>query len=296
MKMKRSFGGKLFACFNLILMILIVFVTLYPFIHVVALSLSAEKYIFAGQVNLFPKGLTGYAYEMIFKHPNFLTSYGNTIWYTFLFIIVSLVLTAMTAYPLTKDEMPGCKFLKKMVMFTMIFSGGMIPNFLLIKMLGLYDTIWSITLPGAVNAWYVMIIMTYFKSIPVALEEAATIDGLSMTGVFIRIILPLSTPIIATLVLFFAVAQWNNWFAPLIYFKSNEKYPVILVVRNLLFNAQQVMQDSKQAEEALKNQEKNIGEGIKYASIVFTTLPFVLIYPYVQKYFVQGMMIGSVKG
>lgn len=296
MKIKTSFANRAFKGFNGILMMFVVIATLYPFIYILSLSLSSEKYIFAGQVSLFPKGITAYAYKMIFNHPSFLRSYGNTIWYTVFFIAVSLVLTSMTAYPLTKDAMPGCRWLKKMVMFTMIFSGGMIPNFLLIKKLGLYNSIWAITLPGAVNAWYVMIMMTYFKSIPEALEEAAVIDGLSMIGVFLRIMLPLSAPIIATMVLFFSVIQWNNWFAPLIYFNVNEKYPVILVLRNLLFNAQQVAQDSKMAEEMLKNQEKNIGEGIKYSAIVLTTVPFLAVYPFAQKYFIQGMMIGSVKG
>lgn len=296
MKIKTSLGNKIFTFFNYVLMILIILATVYPFIYILSLSLSSEKYIFAGQVNLLPKGITGNAYKMIFNHPNFLRSYGNTIWYTMFFIVISLILTSMTAYPLTKDKMIGCKWFKKMVMFTMIFNGGMIPNFLLIKALKLTDSIWAITLPNAVNAWYVMIMMTYFKSIPEALEEAAEIDGLSMIGVFIRIILPLSKPIIATMVLFFAVIQWNNWFAPLIYFNVNEKYPVILVLRNLLFNAQQVVQDSKLAEEMIKNQESNIGAGIKYSAIILTTVPFLVLYPFVQKYFIHGMMIGSVKG
>ena len=296
MKIKTSYANKIFNCFNYLLMVIIIFATLYPFIYILSLSLSSEKYIFSGQISLLPKGLTAYAYKMIFNHPNFLRSYANTLWYTLFFMVVSLVLTSITAYPLTKGDMPGCKWMKKMVMFTMIFNGGMIPNFLLIKSLGLYNSIWAITLPGAVNAWYVMIMMTYFKSIPEALEEAAVIDGLSMTGVFIKIVLPLSSPIIATMLLFFAVAQWNNWFAPLIYFNVNEKYPVILVLRNLLFNAQQIVEDSKLAEEMLKNQEKNIGEGIKYSAIVLTTVPFLLVYPFAQKYFVQGMMVGSIKG
>lgn len=296
MKIKTSLAYRTFKIFNCILMAMIVLVTVCPFIYILSLSLSSEKYILAGQITLFPKGLSSYAYRMIFNHPNFLRAYANTIWYTIFYIIVALFMTTITAYPLTKDNMPGCKWFKKMVMFTMIFSGGMIPNFLLIKSLGLYDSIWAITLPGALNAWHVMVMMTYFKSIPLELEEAAGIDGLSMIGVFFRIILPLSKPIIATMVLFFAVIQWNNWFGPLIYFNVNEKYPVILVLRNLLFNAQQVAMDDKTASELLENQEGNIGEGIKYSAIVLTTVPFLLIYPFTQKYFVQGMMIGSVKG
>lgn len=290
-----SYANKIFNVFNILLMLLVMVATVYPFIHILSLSLSEEKYVFAGQVGLFPKGWSTYSYKAIFAHPGFLRSYFNTIWYTVLYIVVSLVLTTMTAYPLSKDKLPGCKFFKKMVMFTMLFTGGMIPNFLLIKSLHLYNSVWAITLPNAVAAYYVMIMITYFKSVPEELNEAAAIDGLGEFGIFLRIVFPLSKPIVATMVLFFAVYQWNNWFNPLIYFNKDSKYPVILLIRNLLFNAQQIAKDSSSAEQLLKSQQ-NTGEGIKYSSIILATLPFLAVYPFAQKYFIQGMMLGSVKG
>jgi len=291
----NSLPYRIFYVFNVLIMIGVVIVTLYPFLNIISMSLSEEKYVFAGQVGLFPKGLSLVSYKMVFRHPSFLRSYGNTIYYTVFFTVVSLIMTTLTAYPLSKDFLPGCKILKKLVMFTMIFNGGMIPNFLLVKSLHLYNSVWAITLPGAVAAYYVMIMITYFKSLPSELMEAAAIDGLGDFRIFLEIVAPLSKPIFATMVLFFAVAQWNNWFAPLIYFNKDNKYPVILVLRNLLFNAQQIAQDSKTMEEILKNQQ-GTGAGIKYSAIVLTTLPFLAVYPFAQKYFVQGMLIGSVKG
>lgn len=291
-----NYAYRIFQVFNVLVMIGIVIATLYPFIHIISMSLSEEKYVFSGQVKILPKGLSLQSYKMIFGHPSFIRSYINSIYYTVLFVIVSLAMTSLTAYPLSKDKLPGCKFLKKMVMFTMLFSGGMIPSFLLVKSLHMYNSVWAITLPGAVAAYYVMIMITYFKSLPEELMEAASIDGLGEFRIFTDIVLPLSKPIMATMVLFFAVAQWNNWFAPLIYFSKDSKYPVILLLRNLLFNAQKIATDSKTLEELMKAQQQGTGEGIKYSAIVLTTLPFLMVYPFAQKYFVQGMLIGSVKG
>lgn len=292
----NNLAYRIFQVINTIVMIGIFIATVYPFIHIISLSLSAEKYVFSGQVWLLPKEIGLQSYKMIFKHPSFARSYLNSIYYTVFFVVVSLILTTLTAYPLSKDFLPGNKFFKKLVMFTMLFNGGMIPNFLLIKSLHLYNSVWSITLPGAVAAYYVMIMITYFKSLPNDIIEAAAIDGLGDFRIFLKIVLPLSKPIIATMVLFFAVAQWNNWFTPLIYFNKDNKYPVILVLRNLLFNAQQIASDSKTSEALMQSQQQSTGEGIKYSAIVLTTLPFLAIYPFAQKYFVQGMLIGSVKG
>lgn len=293
--MKLHGTDKALDIFNMTLMILILIVIGYPFLNVLSLSFSSENYILSGQVNLLPKGFTLSAYKTIINHPSFLGGYLNTIVYTSVQVIISLVLTSLTAYPLSKSDLPGIPFFKKAVMFTMLFSGGMIQMFLLVKALNLYNTVWAVTLPGAVAPFNVMIMMTYFKSLPKELNEASEIDGLGEFGTFLRIVLPLSKPIIATMVLFFMVGQWNNWFGPLIYFSDNDKYPVILLLRNMLFNAQQIATNSNMAEELLKNQEST-GEAIKYSTIVLTLAPFMCIYPFMQKYFAQGMMVGSVKG
>ena len=293
--MKRSGSDKAIDIFNVFLMLLVLVAIGYPFLHVLSLSLSSESSILSGQVKLLPKGWTWAAYKGIVNHPSFLRSYLNTLIYTVIQVVVSLILTSFTAYPLSRDGLPGTKFFKKAVMFTMLFSGGMIQMFLLVKALHLYNTVWAVTLPGAVGPFNVMIMMTYFKSLPKELNEAAEIDGLGEFGTFLKIVLPLSKPILATMILFFIVGQWNNWFSPLIYFSDNKRYPVILLLRNMLFNAQQVAKNSNMAEEILKDQEST-GEGIKYASIMLTILPFMCVYPFIQKYFVQGIMIGSVKG
>jgi putative aldouronate transport system permease protein len=180
-------------------------------------------------------------------------------------------------------------------MFTMFFGGGMIPNFLLVKSLGIYDTVLAITLPGAIGVWNVIMLMTFFQGIPEALEEAAYIDGLGQIGTLWRIVLPLSKPILATMILFFAVGQWNNWFGPLIYFSSNIKYPITLFLRNILLSAQQLANTSVSAQAMLANQETVPAEGLKAAAIILVSVPILILYPFAQKYFVKGVLIGSVK-
>jgi putative aldouronate transport system permease protein len=270
-------------------------ITLYPFLYVAALSLSEETYILAGKVMLLPKGVNSEAYRMVFEHPSFWRGYGNTIYYTVMSIVITLIMTIMCAYPLAKKALPGRSALTKMVMFTMFFGGGMIPNFLLIRYLGMYNTVWAITLPGAIGAWNVMIMRTFFENIPEALEDAAAIDGLGPIGTLIRIVLPLSKPILATMVLFVGVGQWNNWFGPLIYLSSNEKYPITLFLRNIVLGAQQLAANPKNADLLLNETAMLPAESLKAAAIMLVAMPILVLYPSVQKYFVQGMMIGAVK-
>jgi len=294
--MKVSKSYKAFQVFNTIVMLIIVFATVYPFWNIIARSLSEEKYIMSGAVTLLPKGLNVDAYRLVFEHPSFFRGYFNTIYYTFMSVVISLFMTTICAYPLSKVRLPGRKYFIGFIMFTMFFGGGLIPNFLLLKTLKMYNSVWAITVPGAIGVWNVIIMMTFFQGIPDALEEAAQIDGLGMWGVLWYIVAPLSKPIFATMVLFFAVGQWNNWFGPLIYFNQNDKYPITLFLRNILMSAQQLSTNSSDLAIILQNRDNAPAESLKAASIILVTVPILVLYPFAQKYFVKGVMIGSVKG
>ena len=293
--MKKSIHYKVFELFNYLIMFFIVASALYPFLFVIAVSFSREEFILAGLVNIIPRGLNVNAYKLVFEHPSFWQGYYNTIYYTVISVLVSLTMTTLCAYPLSKSYLPGRGFFIKMVMFTMFFGGGMIPNFLLVKSLGMYNSVWAITLPGAIGAWNVFIMMSFFQGIPEALEEAAEIDGLGRFGVLFRIVLPLSLPIIATMVLFFAVGQWNNWFGPLIYFSVNEKYPITLFLRNILLSAQQLATSNISADQMIDRTKMAPSEALKAAAIVLVSMPILILYPFAQKYFVKGVLIGSLK-
>lgn len=294
--MKKSIAYKVFTVINTIIMILIVLVTLYPFINIIARSFSTETAVLSGEVSVWPKGWNVDAYKMVIYTPLFARGYFNTILYTFIAVVVCLFMTAICAYPLSKKDLPGRAILVKFIMFTMFFGGGMIPNFLLVKTLHMIDTVWAITLPGAIGVWNVLIMITFFQGLPESLEEAGRVDGLSTIGVLRHIVVPLSKPIFATMVLFFAVGQWNNWFGPLIYFNSNEKYPITLFLRNILMSAQNLSTSASDINFMLTNQSIAPSESLKAATIVLVTTPILVLYPFVQKYFVKGMLIGSVKG
>ena len=289
---KQSRQYKVFQVFNVILLLLIVIITLYPFIYVVSQSFSAEKYIMAGKVNLFPKGFNINTYMVIMKEKYFWVGYKNTVLYTVFGTLISLAMSTLLAYPLSKKRLVGKKLLMPFVIFTMFFNGGLIPNYLLIRNLGMRNTIWSIIIPGAISTYNLIIMKSFFEGIPNELEEAAAVDGSSTYRTLISIILPLSMPIMATMTLFYAVGNWNNWFGPFLYFDSKDQFPVTLYLRNIISGAQQSSVSSGSDADELAQ----IGATIKSATIVLTVLPILCIYPFIQKYFVTGVMIGSVKG
>lgn len=294
--MKESVSYKIFNVMNIVFMLFIIAITFYPFIYIISISLSQEQYILAGQVHFLPKGFNFAAYRLVFEHPTFVRGYMNTLWYTFIGIVVSLFMTTICAYPLSKRYLPGRKIMLKFIMFTMFFGGGLIPNFLLVKYLHMTNTVWAITVPGAISVWNVMIMMAFFQGIPDALEEAAYIDGLGTLSTLWYIVLPLSKPILATMILFFGVGQWNNWFGPLIYFNQNEKYPITLFLRNILMSAQQLASSTPGGQGVSADQLQLMpAESLKSAAIVLVTAPILALYPFAQKYFVKGVMIGSIK-
>ncbi|WP_414859328.1 carbohydrate ABC transporter permease [Paenibacillus haidiansis] len=273
-------------------MTLVVFFTLYPFVYLVAQSFSSEGAIYAGKVSFYPVEFTTQTYETLLSKPDFFHYYGNTILYSVVGTVISVAATAILAYPLSKDKLRMNKFFIPFVLFTMYFGGGLIPNYILVaKTMGMRDTIWAIIIPGAISAFNVILMKTFFASLPNELEEAAKVDGLDVYGIFWRITIPLSKPIIATMVLFVIVGIWNNWFGPSLYLQSKDKWPVALYLRQIIENA-----ISPTEVGATTDTNTQIAATVKSAAMVLTSLPIICVYPFVQKYFVQGMMIGSVKG
>lgn len=290
--MKSTSSDRTFNIINAIIMTLVVFVTLYPFIYLVAQSFSSEGAVYAGKVSFYPVEFTTRTYEIILSKPDFFRYYGNTIVYSVVGTAISVFATAVLAYPLSKEKLRMNKFFIPFVLFTMYFSGGLIPNYILIaKTLSMRDTIWAIIIPGAISAFNVILMKTFFANLPTEVEEAAKVDGLDVYGIFWRIILPLSKPILATMVLFVIVGIWNNWFGPSLYLQSKEKWPIALYLKQVIDSAISPTEMGAASEETTQ-----IAATIKSTAMVLTSLPIICVYPFVQKYFVQGMMIGAVKG
>lgn len=291
-KIKVSTGYKVFKVINFIIMAFVVFITLYPFIYLVAQSFSSEGAIYAGKVSFYPVEFTTKTYKVLLGKPDFFAYYGNTIIYSLLGTLISLIGTAILAYPLAKKRLRLNKFFTPFVVFTMFFAGGMIPNYILIaQALHMRDTMWAIIIPGCISAYNVLLMKSFFASLPEELEEAAAVDGMSAYGIFFKIIIPLSKPILATMFLFYIVGIWNNWFGPFLYLDTKSKWPVALYLRQIIMGATGTSELGAASDEATQ-----IAANVKSCCMVLTALPIICVYPFVQKYFVQGMMIGSVKG
>lgn len=290
---KRSSGEKIFSVCNVCIMIFMVIVCFYPFYYVLTCSLSdGEQLIGERGLMLLPKSFCLDAYRMVLSNPNIFTGYRNTLIVVVVGTVINLCMTSIGAFLLTRREFAIKGFLAYMMLFTMYFSGGMIPNYLMVsKTLHLQDSLWALILPGAINVYNLIVMRTNFAAIPPSLEESAKIDGANDFTVLVRIILPLSKPIIAVMVLFYGVAHWNAWFNAMLYIRSRGLYPLQLILREiLLLNSTEAMMED------VGGDKYYIGESIKYATIIVATVPILCIYPLVQKYFVKGIMIGAVKG
>lgn len=286
MKIKASIGSKIFDAINIMLMILLVLIMMYPMVYVFSASISDNAMVASGEVLLFPKQVTLVAYERLITNPDLWISYWNTIRYTILHVALTLIVTAAMAYPLAKKWLPGRRTILLLAAFTLLFSGGMIPTFLVVQKLGMLDTIWAIVLPSLISTWYLFIMRTFFEALPEELEDAATIDGCNSLQVLLRIVLPLSMPVMVTIGLFTAVNQWNAFFDALIYLNDRSMYPLQIMLRNILIAGTTVQGEG----------DMNHLETLKYAMIIIATLPILCVYPFIQKYFVQGSMIGGIKG
>ena len=287
--MKPTKGYRAFQVINTIIMIFVIFITLYPFVYLVAQSFSSDAAASAGKVTFYPIGFNVNTYKYILRDNQFFRYYGNTIFYTVVGTFISVACTALIAYPLSKPRLRLNKVITPLVVFTMYFAGGMIPNYIVItQWLGLQDSMWSIILPNAISTFNLLVMKSFFAGLPEELEEAAAIDGMNTYQIFLKIIIPLSKPIIATMCLFYMVTMWNEWFTPMLYLDSKDKWPVALYVRQLVEGANNTEIGSSDA--------SSVQATVKSATMVLTSIPIICGYPFVQKYFVQGMTIGAVKG
>ncbi|MGI5895094.1 MAG: carbohydrate ABC transporter permease [Candidatus Merdivicinus sp.] len=284
---------KVFLFFNAIFLIILAAIMLYPFLYVAASSFSNETFIAQGKVGIIPQGFNLEAYKKVMKYPLIGRSYLNTIFYTVVGTIINIIFTICGAYPLSRKRFLGRRFFLMMITFTMLFSGGLIPSFLVVKELGMVDTVWAMLIPSAINTWNMLIMRNFFAQIPKELEEAAIIDGSNDYQTLTMIILPLSTAAIATIMLFYAVGHWNEFFDALIYLRSSKLYPLQILLRNVVIQNQtaDMLRD-------VGNDDNRaiIAESVKHATIMVSTLPILCVYPFIQKYFVTGVMVGSIKG
>lgn len=281
---------------NYVMLTIFLIIVLYPIIYIISCSFSSGDALMSGKVRLFPVEPTLQSYRAVFKYSSIWVGYKNSIIYAIVGTIISMGLTLFAAYPLSRSDFRGKRIFMVLILFTMMFSGGLIPNYLLVKNLHLLDTMWAVVLPGAVNAYNIIVARTFFdNTIPKELQEAAEMDGCSDFKFFMKIVIPLSAPIIAVLSLWVIVGIWNSYFVPMIYLDSQEKYPLQLILRRILLLSQvNLNQTSIDPEMIRRNQY--LGEMLKYGTIIVSTLPLMIVYPFVQKYFVKGVMIGSVKG
>jgi putative aldouronate transport system permease protein len=284
-------GYRVFQAINAVILTGVVFLTLYPFINIIARSFSAEGYILSGQVNLLPRGFNLTTYRVVTTDSMFWTNYRNTVVYTVVGTMISMVLTTSYAYVLSKRHLRGRSILIGIAIFTLFFSGGLIPNYVLVTSLGMTDTMWAIVLPNAISVFNLLVMKSFFEHLPVELEEAAAVDGVDAYRILLVIVLPLSKAVIATMTLFYAVSLWNSWFTAFLYLDHSDLFPVTMYLRNLIASA-----TGATTAGAGTSDLTQAAANIQSVTIVLIILPIVLVYPFIQRYFVTGITLGSVKG
>lgn len=287
---------KLTYAVNYFLLALFLIIVLYPFVYIISCSFSSGQALISGKVTLFPVDPTLDGYRAILEYRDIWTGFANSFLYTISGTLIGLVLTILAAYPLSRSSLVGRKPIMMLFLFTMLFNGGLVPNYMLILNLGLMNTIWAVILPMTLSAYNVIVARTFFiSSIPNELHESAELDGCGEFRFLISIVLPLSKAIMAVLVLWIAIGIWNSYFNPMIYLNDKKKYPLQLILREILLMANvDFTKAAANPELYYKNQQ--LSEILRYGTIIISALPLMILYPFIQKYFVQGVMIGSVKG
>ncbi len=293
--MKRmSKNNKAFYIVNTTFLIICFLIIMLPILNVVSSSFSTPSAVVRGQVSFWPKGFNIEAYKQIFSNKQLIVGYRNSILYTVVGTCVNIIMTVLAAYPLSVKDFVGRKFFTSLFIFVMVFTAPLIPTYLNIKNLGLLDSMWALILPGAISVYNMIIARTYFQnSIPAEMLESARLDGCDDIKVLVSMILPLSRSIMAVLVLYYAVAHWNSYFDAFIYLASEDKFTLQVVLRNIMNSVKALEDMAVTAEQSMRAATVEV---LKYAVIVFGSLPLILLYPFVQKHFVKGVMIGSVKG
>ncbi|MGE5549676.1 MAG: carbohydrate ABC transporter permease [Bacteroidota bacterium] len=292
---KKTSGDRIFSIFNISLLTAISIIILYPLIYMVSASFSDPEAVIQGKVVLLPVKFNIDAYLRVLKNPDILIGYRNTVLYTTVGVIVNIIMTTFAAYPLSRKNFYGRNVITMFITFTMFFNAGLIPNYLVITQLGLRDNFWVMIFPGAITVMNLIIMRTFFQnSIPEELYEAAFTDGCTNIQALFKIVLPLSKPVLAVMVLFYGVMHWNSFFNALIYLTDRQKYPLQIILREILIQSK--MQDMMESSSEAVYRQQLLYETLKFAVIVVSSLPMLAIYPIIQRYFVKGVMIGAIKG
>ena len=294
-KVRKSSGDKIFLNISTVILVLSMFVVLVPLMNIVAASFSNPVAVSSGKVWIWPVDFTWSSYQNVMKYEAVWLGYRNTIFYTVAGTIMNVIVTLFCAFPISQRRFAGRKFVNKMLFITMVFSGGMIPNYLLVKQLDMLNTVWAILIPGLVTAYNVTITRSYIETnIPQELEEAARVDGCSPLQFFSKFVIPLSKPIIAVITMYYAVSHWNEYFNAFLYLIDRNLYPLQTFLRDILINSK--LDGSMVDDPEIAAMMQAQSEALKYSIIVVATLPLMCVYPLVQKHFVKGVMVGSVKG
>ena len=291
-KKKVSPGDRIFGIVVTLVVLAMCIMVLYPIYYMFIVSISDGNAVLRGDITVLPQGINFGAYKAVLTNEYVPRAYLNTILYTVIGTFIAVAMTALCAYPLSRKEFYGRGLFTGIVVFTMFFDAGIISNYMVVRSTGIMNTMWAIVLPGSINVWYMIIMRTFFADIPEELFESAKLDGANDLTIFSKMVLPLSKAVLATMVLFYAVGFWNQWLQPLIYLDDRKKFPMQLILRNIVLGADAALSKSMSAATDMAT----MGLNIKYAVIFVTILPILVIYPFVQKYFVKGVMVGSVKG
>ncbi|MFD0711921.1 carbohydrate ABC transporter permease [Paenibacillus sp. GCM10027626] len=291
----KSNSDRWFDIGNFIFLTGVLLIVMYPLYFIVIASFSDPLLVSGGQVFLWPKDITFEGYKGVFQDVQLLTGFRNSVFYVVLGTIINLLLTLPAAYAMSLPHLKGRSVMTFLFIFTMFFQGGLIPTYMIVKDLGMLNTIWALVIPNALSVWNLIIARTFFQStIPKEMREAATVDGASHTRFFISVVLPVSSALIAVMVLFYGVAHWNSYFNALIYLRDKALFPVQLVLRDIL--VQNTVEMSLIKDRELIEEKQLLAQSMKYAVIIFVSIPVLVLYPFLQKYFVKGVMIGSLKG
>ena len=295
----NSLSSKILDIVIYVSLILLVIITLYPIVYILSVSLSSKTAYEAGKVVLFPVDFNLGAYKVVFQAGTVPRALVNSVIYTVTYTVLSLLFTTSMAYPLSraKERVPFKGFFSKLVVLTMFFSAGIVPNYLVVKYLGLMNTMWALILPVVVTTYNLVVMRSFFEGIPVDLEEAAFIDGANEIVIFFKVMLPLAKAAIATVGLFYAVYMWNSWFTAMLYIKDSSKSPLQLIIRQIIMQNQMAAELAALGDTSMQDALGDTNtETVKYATLFVSIVPMLIVYPFIQKYFVKGVMVGSVKG
>ena len=294
----NSFSSKLLDVIIYMSLIFLMIVTLYPIIYIFSVSVSSTTAYESGRVFFLPVEFNLEAYRIIFEAGTIPRSFVNSVIYTITYTAVSLLLTTTMAYPLSrsKERVAFKGFFSKLVVFTMFFNAGIIPNYLVVRGLGLMDSMWALILPTSITTYNLVVMRSFFEGIPADLEEAAFIDGANEITVFWKIMLPLSKAALATVGLFYGVSMWNQWFNAMLYLQDSDKYPLQLIIRQIIMQNQMAAELAAMGDTSMMTESTTNSVSLKYATLFLSVLPMLAVYPFIQKYFVKGVMVGSVKG